>query len=219
MKNLQKAGGIAALIESLTFIIGFALFFTVLTPLISDDTTAVDSVAFLMENQGIVYIAYLIIYVIFGVFLVPLSLALHQRLKDGSVTLMQNATAFGLIWAGLVIASGMVANVGTATVVSLFEQTPEQAGTIWVAVDTVRNGLGGGNEIVGGIWVLLISWSALQTGKLPKILNYLGLIFGAAGIITLIPPLADFGAIFGLGLIVWFAWVGIVLLQSKQDAE
>ena len=76
-------------------------------------------------------------------------------------------------------------------------------------------GLGGGNEIVGGLWVLLVSWIALRD-VLPKALNYLGMIVGVAGIVTLVPALTEVGAIFGLGIIVWYIWVGIVLLRNKQ---
>ena len=124
------------------------------------------------------YLWYLTIYVVFGVFLVVLSLALYERLKAGSPAVAQTATAFGIIWAGLVIASGMVANVGTGVVVDLYSRDPAQAASLWLAVNSVVRGLGGGNEIVGGLWVLLVSWAALRAGELPRLLNYLGLVLG-----------------------------------------
>jgi hypothetical protein len=80
------------------------------------------------------YLWYLTIYVVFGVFLVVLSLALYERLKAGSPAVAQTATAFGIIWAGLVIASGMVANVGTGVVVDLYSRDPAQAASLWLAV-------------------------------------------------------------------------------------
>ena len=72
-----------------------------------------------------------------------------------------------------------------------------------------------GNEIVGGLWVLLVSWAALRVGGLPRALNYLGVVSGVAGLITVVPVLGELGAIFGLGLIVWFVWLGIVMLRSN----
>jgi len=48
-----------------------------------------------------------------------------------------------------------------------------------------------------------------------RVLNYLGLVIGVAGILTVIPPLGELGAIFGLGFIVWFAWAGIVMVRSS----
>ncbi|MBV7339417.1 hypothetical protein KFU94_66625 [Chloroflexi bacterium TSY] len=38
----------------------------------------------------------------------------------------------------------------------------------------VLNGIGGGVEVLGGLWVLLVSWAALRNGELPRVLHYLG---------------------------------------------
>jgi hypothetical protein len=45
-------------------------------------------------------------------------------------------------------------------------------------------------------------------------LNALGIISALSGLITVIPGLEDVGIVFGLGLIVWFAWVGVVLFRN-----
>ena len=216
MNDLQKVGGMAALLAAVTFIVGFVLLFTLLVPAgyFAADMDPVQTAAFLVDNQAILYIWYLIIYVIFGIFLVVLSLALHQRLQSGAPALSQIATAFGLIWAGLVIASGMVANVGLGVVVELYGQDPVQAATVWAAVHVVVVGLGGGNEIVGGVWLLLISWAAWQADTLSRGLNGLGLVVGTAGILTTVFPTLDaLGAVFGLGSIVWFIWTGVLMWQ------
>jgi hypothetical protein len=216
VNSFQKKGGMAALMAAAAFVVGFALYFTVLASA-GYGSLAVDPmqhVAFLAANQSIMYLWNLIIYVIFGVFLVVLALALHERLKSAAPAMIQTATAFGLIWAGLVIASGMVANIGTAVVVELYGQDAVQAVSVWLALTVMVEGLGGGNEIVGGLWVLLVSLAALRAGELPKALNYLGIVIGVAGLITVVPALGEAGAIFGLGSILWFAWLGIVMLRS-----
>ena len=46
----------------------------------------------------------------------------------------------------------------------------------------------------------------------------LGIAIGFAGIATLAPPLKMLGVVFGLGQIVWFAWVGAWLLRLGPDA-
>ncbi|MEM8533032.1 MAG: DUF4386 family protein [Chloroflexota bacterium] len=217
MKRSQKMGGIAAIYQAAAYVAGMVFFL-----LVMDYTGVVDPVqrvALLADNQLSLYIMNLVIYVVFGIFLVVLTLALHERLKTNAPSLMRTATAFGLIWAGLVIASGMVANIGTGVVVDLYETDPTQAAMIWLAIDTIVEGIGGGNEIVGGLWVLLVSWAALQTDGLPRVLNYLGLVIGLAGIVSAIPAFGDLGGIiFGLGQIVWFVWLGFVLLLSKTQA-
>jgi hypothetical protein len=164
------------------------------------------------------HITNLIIYVLFGVALVVLSLGLHERLHGESPAVMQVATAFGLIWATVVIASGMVFNVGMERVVDLYATDPGQAATVWQAIHAVFNGIGGGIEILGGLWTLLISWAAWRTGSLSKALNGLGMVVGLAGIVTIVPAFGEIGgAVFGLSQILWFAWLGIAMLRSQPE--
>ena len=158
-------------------------------------------------------------YVFFGVFLIVLSLALYDRLKSGAPALMQVGTALGIIWAGSLIASGMVSNAGIDPVVALYARDPAQAALSWQGIESVANGLGNGNgEILGGLWALLVSLTALRAGGLPRGLNLLGLLVGAAGILSLMPGLTDLlTGVFGLGQTAWFVWLGIVLLRSNPD--
>ena len=149
--------------------------------------------------------------------LVVISLALNRRLKAGSSLLAQTATAFGIIWAGLLLAAGMIINIGFGTVVDLYATSAAQAEALWLAIDSVGNGMSGGMEIAGPMWVLLVSIAALQTGALPKALNWVGILIAAGGLVTIIPALETVGAIFGLGLIVWLTWLGIVMLRTEPS--
>ena len=221
MHGMQKTGGFASLLCATTFIIGFVVFFTLLMPA-RYGSLAIDSlqhVTFLAENKALMYAWNLIIYVAFGGLLVVLAQALHERLKAGSPAVMQIATSFGLIWAGLVIASGMVANIGTAVVLGVHGKDPAQAASVWLSLNFVVNGLGGGNEIVGGLWLLLISWAGMRTGGLPRALNYFGMVVSVSGLTTVVPALTELGSIFGLGIIVWFVWLGIFMLRNAIGAR
>ena len=95
--------------------------------------------------------------------------------------MMETATVFGMIWGCVIIASGTINNAGMESVVDLYGRDPGQAGTVWLAIESVLEGLGGSNEILGGIWILLISWVAVRAGEFPKFLNYLGMAVGVAG--------------------------------------
>ena len=118
---------------------------------------------------------------------------------------------FGVIWVGLVIASGMIANIGLAAVIKLSVNEPEQAMSLWLTVNIIVEGLGGGNEVVGGFWLLLLSCAALKSQQFSKTLSYFGLFIGLAGIMTIYP--ADvLTEIFGMGQIVWFVWLGTSML-------
>ena len=130
----------------------------------------------------------------------------------------RTATAFGLIWSVLVIASGMIYIVGMETVVALQATNPEQAATVWLAIGSIFNGLGGGVEVVGGIWVLLLSVAGLRNGRLSRPFSLFGFIVGAAGLLSVIPALSEISAsIFGLTQIVWFAWLGISMLRRPAQ--
>lgn len=212
-----KFGGVAALLAAATFIFGFAMYATVLSEYALDDPTPAEAVSFVSDNYTALYVWNFVILILFGIVLVPLVLTLHRRLCSEDSALVPTATAFGLIWAGLVLAAGMIGNIGLGQVDDLNTSDPALAQPVWAAIDAVENGLGGGNEIAGGVWVLLISWAALRAGALPAGLGYLGIVAGAAGLITVIPPLEMVGAIFGIGLIVWFVWLGMTLL--REDAR
>jgi hypothetical protein len=59
----------------------------------------------------------------------------------------------------------------------------------------------------------------LRAGELPRVLNYLGVVIGVAGIVSVVPALAEiFIYIFALGQIVWFIWLGIVMLRKNPSA-
>ncbi|MGB0120107.1 MAG: DUF4386 family protein [Solirubrobacterales bacterium] len=213
----QKIGGIAALVEAATFIFGFVLLLGLLTDYTTGNPSVTESVEFVVDNQGSLFAWYLAIYIFFGVALVPLVIAMYERIRAGSLILAQTAAAFGFIWAVLVLASGMIAIIGLDTVSDLSNSNPDQAEAVWSSLDAVHNALGGGNEIVGGIWILLVSVGAMRAASLPNVLNYLGMIAGIAGIVTIVPALEDVGAIFGLGLIVWFIWAGLRMIRGESE--
>ena len=217
MKNLQKMGGIAALYEAAAYIVGMLGFLFVVD--VSGVADPIQKVALMADNQAFLYTLHLIVYAVWGVFMVVLALALYDRLKAGSPALAQTATVFGLFWACVIIVGGMIHNIGMQNVVDLYGKDPAQAATVWSAIDSVFEGLGGSNEVIGGLWILLISWAALRAGELPRVLNYLGVAIGVAGIISVIPALAEiFIYVFALGQIVWFVWLGIVMLRSRTSA-
>ena len=214
MDNLQKSGGVAALLEAAIYISAFVFFGAFWN--FPTDADTVQKFAFLAENQGVLSIANFIMYVLFGILLAVLVLALHERLKMNTPILSQIASIFGIVWVGLVIASGMISNIGLAAALELSAKQPEQAMTIWRAIYSVVEGIGGGNEIVGGLWVLLLSIAALKGEELYKTLNFLGIFVGTVGILTIYPA-EVFTEIFGISQIVWFSWLGVAMLMSRQS--
>ena len=73
---------------------------------------------------------------------------------------------------------------------------------------------GGGSELFGGIWILLLSIAALREQLFSKSFNILGIIIGISGIFSDIPGLSFLTLIFGLTQIIWFIWLGILLRKK-----
>jgi hypothetical protein len=216
MRELQKMGGIAALIGASTNLLAIVMFVALAPKGYGSDDPA-QAVAFLAENQALVRVLYQIQYLVFGVSLVFLSLGLCERLKAGSPVLTEAATTFGLIWAFLVIVIGALSINNLSTVVELYVENPAQAATVWLTFNSVETGMGGGGgeTTVNALWLLLLSWAALRTRELPRALNYLGAVIGVAGILSVILASLDLMVVYGLGLIVWLVWLGIVMLRSS----
>ena len=213
----SRAGAIGALVAAATFVFGIALFVTSLSDYTSGDPTPADSVKFLVGHQSTLFAWYLVIFLVFGVAIIPLARALHRRLADVSPQLADIGAVFAYIWAGIMFATGMISNIGITAVADLDKTDPAAAEGLWSSIDTVTNGLGGGNELLGGMWILVVSLAAWGTHRLPTGLNVLGLVSATAGLVTLVPGLSDVGMVFGLGSIAWFAWIGIVLLRNPAD--
>jgi hypothetical protein len=210
----SRAGAAGALVAAATFVFGIVLFVTSLRDSTSGDPTPAESVDFLVGHQATLFAWYLVIFVVFGIAIIPLARALHRRLVDVSPQLADIGAVFAYVWVGLMFATGMISNIGIGAVADLHETDPTAAESLWSSIDTVTNGLGGGNELVGGMWILLVSVAAWGTGRLPTGLNVVGIMSAAAGLVTLVPGLSDVGMVFGLGSIAWFGWTGIVLLRD-----
>ncbi len=219
MKLEMRIGGVAAIIQALCYVLGFALLATSMNPGSTEGWTQVQKLEFILERESLFVFWNIVIYVVFGAALVVLAVVLHRLLQPTASLGVSIGTPFGLIWAGLVIASGMLASVGLAWVSNAYEAGAEAAAQTWTVIGIVQDGIGGGVEVVGGLWVLCISVAALRSRAfLPKPINLLGLVVGACGVITIVPALKELGAIFGLLQIVWFVGVGCVLLRAK-DAQ
>lgn len=212
IKNLQKIGGVSAILEALIYISAFIVYGGVLVYPKADASIA-EELNFLTDNYITLSILNLVSFVLFGILLAVLVLALHQRLKNYSTSFSTLASIFGIIWVGLVIASGMISNIGLNAVIEIGTTEPEKAMLIWSSISIISEGLGGGNEIVGGLWVLLVSSIALKGKLFPKPLIFLGIIVGIAGIST-VYPLDLFTEIFGISQIIWFLWIGIFMIRK-----
>ncbi|QSX31185.1 DUF4386 family protein [Shewanella cyperi] len=217
MNNLQKVAGVSAIFEALIYIISFVYFGAFWA--YPSEGTASEKMAYLAENQFAFSMMYFLMYSMFGIFLAVLVIGLYEKLKSTNTPMIKVGSVFGIVWVVLVIASGMLANIGLSHAIKLMDLSSEKAFDMWQMISVLIESLGGGNELVGGLWVLLVSLAALKVEVFPRGLNYLGLIVGASGIATIYPD-EIFTEIFGITQIIWFFWLGISMLsQSNANAK
>jgi hypothetical protein len=216
MNTFQKAGGLAALTHAFAYLVSIIIAVTLIFPILDENTARY--IEFVRGNQFLMHIWILIAYWGTAITVVIMALALYDRLKAKSLGLMQVATALGLIWAGLIIGSGNLMLNDFHVITNLYATDPALAATAWTILEAVENGITSGNELVGSLWVILLSFSAIRHGGLPKTLSFAGIALALIGICTLIPDITTqpgIAFIFGLGMVVWSIWLGIVLLRNK----
>ncbi|ASP40871.1 hypothetical protein CHH28_08935 [Bacterioplanes sanyensis] len=219
MKKIDYIAGYSGIALALIYIAAFVYFGAFWA--YPHSAGEAERLAYLADNQVVISSVYYLIYAIFGVVLSGLVLGLHEKYADSKAAFMSKfATLFGALWIGLVIATAMIFVTGLNSVVSLAPTNTERATETWHIVALLTESLGGGNELVGGLWVLLVSLCNLSAKLFSRGLNYLGVFVGLAGIATVYP--ADvITEIFGITQIVWFAWIGVgfIRLETSQQPE
>jgi Domain of unknown function (DUF4386) len=217
MNNSQKAAGIGALLQGIFFVIVLVLIFGVLPQFgLKGPNDFADPAKVLPFVAGQPLVAFWLFPgdILFAVFLILTVVGLHDHLQAKSHLLMQLATGSGLVATALILANGTIG----ASVLQLARNYPQDRALAETAFQTLSlvssNGVGliSGGIFAYGWWAALMSWVALRAGIFPKVLNYIGLLFGISGIgAIMILPLGFLGPVIG---IVWCIWLGAVLLRG-----
>jgi len=217
MKNLQKAGGVSAIIAAATYLLAMGLVVSMLKPMADSTLGFQEYMAFLIANRLLVFLWHFSMYLINGLCLTVLVLALYERLKNSSPRLAKIGSAFGLIWTAFVFLSGMIVNYGNESLIALYGRNQGQAEALKNALDTITMGIDSSDKYLGCLWVGLVSLAAFKNKVFPKTFNVFGLAISAAGLIgTMIPALVSVSYAFGIGAIVWWLAVGIYMLRKQE---
>ncbi len=199
MRKLQEIGGLAALAHTAALMVGMILSFTVMFPLL--EATPVQAAVFLAGHP---ILAHLWMWGVDGgtaMTAVVMVAVLYQRMKDGAPGPALAAVAFGLLWAGLIMANSDLMLRHFGVVPNLYGSGPAQTAA-WTA-------------LARSAWVLLTSLSAWRSGRLTRPSSLLGVLLGILGFLTTIPAITEIVfMVFGPGMIVWSAWVGLIMLRS-----
>ena len=216
--HLKRAGGFAALYVAAAYLAAIPYFvFLVDYPSI---TSPDDKVALLVEHHTSMYVMHLVSFELVALALIVVTLGVFQHLHEHAPATMQVACAVGLTRAGLLLASVMAFNPGMSVVVEQQATEPQQAASTWQVIEPVADALGGtGGDVLGGLWLLLVSWVALAAKTFPRLLNWLGITVGAAAQLSAVPGLGVLEVVTGLLMIVWFLWFGIVTAWPRSTTS
>lgn len=213
--KLSRFGALAFCLMPVCYLGMFIIFGALLA--IPQDLDINERITYVMAEQDLIRIAYLLGYFIFGILLLVAVQAIHNRFLGVSRHLLNSASLFGFIWVVLMMCAGMIVLVGMNTMIAMNLKDPQAAAILFYSYTTVVNALGGGIELVGGMWVLLLSIAGLRSPIFSRSLCVLGLLVGAFGVLTVFPSLPFTKEAFGLTQIVWFVWVGTVLCRHKDS--
>lgn len=175
-----------------------------------------DIIAFLTENALLLAVTNGVGYLLFGCLLLVTVQSVHKVIHTGFSILLNSASVFGVLWVGLMMCAGMIELIAMHKVSELSLAGSEQAVPLFYAASTIANALGGGIEIVGGLWVLLLSIAGLRAGTLSKGVHILGIWVGIFGVLTLLHTVSELKEVFGLSQILWFVWLGVALLKYRN---
>lgn len=206
MSLFKKFAVISAVYGGFSYIAGMFVYLVILGN-DSAETTA-EQVAFMSQNTVLMHITTLHIYVLFSAGIVTIASYVYLKLQSSQSVLALLSLISGVIWSTLLIASGFISMMFTSALMS--EGVTENLIAAWPAVDIVRDALGGGNELLGGVFAGLLSLTLFKARLSSVATNTLGVIVFAGGVISALPHLADVGiGIFVMSQIVWFfclAW-------------
>lgn len=208
-------GAFASIGMGMCYVIMFIIFGALLNFPQTDVVS--EKIQYVADNQALLGFSYTLGYLLFGCLLLITTLVVHSKFKTHSSLMNNCASAFGFIWVVLMMCSGMIALVGMNTMFDLQVKMPAEAQSLFYSYNMLVNALGGGIELVGGLWVLLISIIGLREKQLSKPLHMLGIMVGSLGVLTLAQSIDEFKMAFGLSQIVWFFWLGVALLKSRSQ--
>lgn len=222
MNDRQRFGGIAALIGAGTTVLGAAVYTTVLQPkgLGAAHPDPDKVVSLIVGNETAMYLWYATIYLVFGACVLVLTRVLYERMASRAETDAHAVAVVGIVYGVWVLVIGALSIRDVNTVVRLYSESPARSASVWSTLDAVETGLGGGGgeTMLSGLWLLLVSWVATRTGALPRPVDVIGAVVGVSGILAVVTAATALTAIYAVGLIAWLLWLGIVMLRDRASS-
>ncbi|ALM90617.1 hypothetical protein [Alteromonas stellipolaris] len=216
MRKKQFHGAIASFICATSFILGLCLIF-IIAPDFNDGPD--QRLRTLNNFSELMQVWYFLVYVVFGISVLVLSVSLLENQTREHSVLQQITMLMSYLWSCYIFASGFIAILSVEFLFGENFKLGTAVVDLWRDIYAIQMGLGEGSEWVGAIWVMLINTCLLKEQRLSKNLVLFGYIISFFGFLTLIPSLKEIGAVFGLLQIIWFILVGSMLLHERRESQ
>ncbi|WP_414827966.1 DUF4386 family protein [Alteromonas sp. H39] len=219
--TIQQWGGAASILQGLTYIFGFILFFGILDT--GGHDTPEQFLEFVIFHRDTYFLGYVVIGGVFSFALMILVQALYARFRHEAPELMKFAAVVGYMWAFIVMSSSLIFLTSLNPLATYFEQDPQQALIISRTITIIVDALGGGIELIGAVWLLAVSTVGIKSRIFGRPIHYWGIVVGISGVLTLFSGLSFLAtnpffevttAMFGLGQIVWFLCLGVLMIKA-----
>jgi hypothetical protein len=207
--KLQKIGGIGSIGTAILVVIVLVIILIVFPslglgpkdwndPVKGLDAASASPITFFILN---------LVMILFSIAYILIVLALRERMQ-AAPNLMQVAVIALSINCALWFATGVIGIVGMPSII------PAKDISALRAANAIHLSLSTSGDCAAGWVLLLIGWAALRTRGLPRILSYFSVLKGVVMILEFVAqPLMVVGLLLG---IIFYPWLGIVLLRSKS---
>jgi hypothetical protein len=209
VNHLQKIGGLGALFTSGLSALTLVLFLIILPSQGLTDESDPGQVLTLARSSPAVIIA-LSLGGLTGAAAILVVTAFYERLRGTAPAIAILGAVVGVVAIVLLIANGGVYLFGVIRLAGLYRRNPAAAASAFLPLRVVAAGLGDTGFVAYGVWSLLACGLARQAARLPRLIAYLGLTWGALVILTSfysnVEPIGVLVGIvwyFGLGLALW----------------
>ncbi|MBF4693344.1 hypothetical protein [Fusibacter ferrireducens] len=203
-----KIGGLSSIVLALIYLVGIVMQMTLLS--LSSVGSVQERFTFISENSGLMIAWISLLYIVFGIIKLLLTVALHDLIAVHSGYMSRLVLGSGIIWSTLVIASGMIFNTGLLTAMQ------ENSVSLFQWIETIHSAIGGNNEVIGAFWMLIIVIAGFQFRLFPNWMNTLGLVVAIGGALTMVPAFYNSVImIFAMGQMIWWIALGIYLLRKN----
>jgi hypothetical protein len=201
MTLFKKFAAVSAVYGGLSYIGGIFVYLRLLK--YDSATSATEQLTIISNNSVLVHITTLHIYIIFSFGIILLATYLYLKLKNQQPALGLLSLITGVIWATILIASGFISMAVTTLLMN--GTAANELASAWQSINIIGDALGGGNELMGGVFTGLVSLAMYKARFSGMATSILGTLVFIGGTISALPYLADIGiGIFIISQILWF---------------